>query len=385
MPGSVHRNGTGPVIEAMKFTVTAVLVAVATLSMSAAKGSDFPRLNTPSMRQECQEALKVAQTLFRSDSRYLYAPSPIPPEVKSRLVLQPQWLDISGGDALLADPLVFDKRRDPVEEASRSFYWQRGTQWGYRLVLKETSRGWQGDTYSVFAVPEGMPLEELATRVPYMAPKNEAMPAALEDSWRPPLIFSRNGSGHLWLIDVGQPHTVLGRWSVQSADPQTIQTLCTIQFSAEMLHGPIALLPAQVQNFERLLDRALGSGLDEGTAQPTAQIRLNVRHTWANVALRPWAESHPYNTRAEIDEGLAKWAGGSASNAALLRRLQLAYLPAERSLASHYQKNFHLSANESNEQAVYEIDIAYREHFSFEVHRGDLDEHAQAANPWRWK
>ncbi len=369
----------------MRSTVLAVLAGIAMLPTGADAAMEFPRLIAPSARQECQEALKIAQTVFLSDAPYLYASSPVPPEVKSHLVLHADGVDISGGDALLADLSVFDKRADPTPQASRSFYWQRSTQGSYRLVLKELNRGWRGDTYSVFAVPEDMPLEYLAGRLPDVAPKDRATIPAVADSWRPPLIFNRDGSNQLWFIDVGQPYEVLGKWTVQAADPQGIQPLCSIQFASEMPRGPIALLPTQVQTFERLLDRALGPGFDEGTEQPTAAIRLDVQHIWANVALRPWAASHPYNSHAEIDEGLKKWAIGSATNSELLRQLQLAYLPAERSLAAYYRAIFQMSASAAIEQAVYEIDIAYRTHFGFQEDRADLDDSARTANPWRWK
>jgi len=295
--------------------------------------------------------------------------------MKSRLVLRPAALDISGadaltifgGDALAVDAAVFDKRPNP-DQSDGSIYWQKNTEAGHRLAVKETNTGWRGDTYEVAAVPDSMAFDEAAKRT------------GANGSWRPPFIFQSNVSKRLWLVFVGEPYQVLGAWSVHAIGSRGLESRCTIEFSSNS-DDPVTLLPPAVVALERLLDRTIGSGREEGTLQPTAAIRLTVQHTWGNLALRPWALGQPYNTRTQVDAALAEWASGVRRDKRLLDDIRAHYEPAERALAAYYKREFQRSSTDAAKFAAYALDVAYRMHFVF--HRDpDGSEKAQSSNPW---
>ncbi len=104
---------------------------------------DWPRLSD-GLHDQCADAFQIASTVFESDEFYLFAPPEIPADFGSVLVLKPEAEGISAGNALKADPTVFDKL--PIGGAPRSIYWQKTATYGYRLVVKEEPLGWLGDT-----------------------------------------------------------------------------------------------------------------------------------------------------------------------------------------------------------------------------------------------
>lgn len=304
----------------------------------------------------------------------------MPGDFKSRLVLGPEGADVSGGNALKVDSALFDRRPNP-DQSHRSTYWQRNTEAGYRLAVKETDRGWRGDTYSVFAVPDSMTVEEAAKRAESETPKGPTSSA--RDAWRPPLVYRSDISGRLWVVFVGEPYEVLGDWLVFAIGPQGLESRCTVEFRPKT-QSAVSLLPPAVGVLDRLLDRVVGSGRNEGTLQPTARIRLEVQHTWGNMALRPWALGQPYNTRAQVDAALAEWANGARQNKRLLEDIRAHYQPAERALAAYYQRTFHRSAADATKYAAYALDVAFRAHFVFHKERTDsLEEQRDSPNPWR--
>jgi len=99
----------------------------------------------------------------------------------------------------------------------------------------------------------------------------------------------------------------------------------------------IDLLPSPVRKLAGLLDETLGSGQNEGTLQPTARQRIAVGHTWANIAVRPWVvQKSAYNTRAEVDANLKKWALGVKSFYKLYLEINRQYPIAEAALEKYY-------------------------------------------------
>jgi hypothetical protein len=333
---------------------------------------------------ECRDALKIADAIFRSDAPYLYYPPAVPTGVPSELVLGPSDLDISGGDALTADPSTFDKQPKTGNFSHRSVYWQKVSQAGYRLVVDETPHGWRGDQYAVFAVPEATKSDDFIAQVSGGDPRNQnKIRPIVEHSWRPPLAF-RGESGRLWLIDVGQPYEFLGAWAVYVSDAQGPRMSCSIDFRPKSVRTAIALLPPQVRALAGLLDKTIGSGEGEGTMQQTARMRLELQHAWANAALRPWAlgSSQPYHSREDVDASLADWARKESYNHELLGQIRKQYRLAEPSMAAYYQGRFGRSKPESKRMAAYALDIMFRSHYVFHRERHDAPDEPPA-NPWR--
>jgi hypothetical protein len=123
-------------------------------------------------------------------------------------------------------------------------------------------------------------------------------------------------------------------------------------------------LPA-VRELAAALDEALGPGTGEGTLHQTAAVRDEVAREWANASLRPWALTDPpYNSRGEVDRGLAEWARGVAAREALLRRIKASYPAAERELARYYAARFERSPALA-QLARTALDHMFRSYFVF--------------------
>jgi hypothetical protein len=159
--------------------------------------------------------------------------------------------------------------------------------------------------------------------------------------------------------------------------------VCGIVFGSEP-GSRERLLPAEVRALSRLLDEALGPGTDEGTLQPTAGLRNKAAHVRANATFRPWAlvSATPYNSRAEVDAGLEEWARGVRPRRLLLAKIIAAYTPAQRSLATFYERAFGLPRADAAEVAAWALDIIFRSYFVFprdgEAPQGDGGDR----NPW---
>ncbi|VTU42658.1 hypothetical protein H6P1_00604 (plasmid) [Variovorax sp. PBL-H6] len=198
----------------------------------------------------------------------------------------------------------------------------------------------------------------------------------------PPLVFRHGASGALWLIDVGQPFVFLAAWSVYALERGPSPS-CRIDFRPASAKDASALLPEPTAALVRLLDKAIGSGAGEGTQQPTAWIQVDVQHTLANAALRPWAVQQPFNSRSEVDSGLAEWAGKDTYNRQLFQAFGMKYPAAERALAAHYRHRFHLGRSQSKRMAAYSLDVAFRSHFTFPKENTNTPGGNPApANPW---
>jgi hypothetical protein len=335
------------------------LLYASTLS-SYVQASSWPRMEGP-RRVECVEALAHAKQVFASGAFYLYEPQTLPWEVKSTHIIKPQGLDLSGGDALDADPQAFDKLR--LKEQWGSLYWQKESQHGYRLAVHERGHGWRGDAYTLLAVDSNISPETVLAQLHDTSVLSTAR--VVEDGeWRPPEIFRLGKGGPVWVLTVGHPASFLEAWTVYVPGMDTLATACTIRFRPNAKRA-VDLLPNPVRVLEAMLDKTIGSGAGEGTLQQTAGLRIAVAHTWANLALRPWARITPYNSRVTVDRGLEAWAGGEAANRKLLRAIQRQYPRAEQALASYYQTSFGKSPKAARSQASALLDAVFRSHYVF--------------------
>ena len=102
-------------------------------------------------------------------------------------------------------------------------------------------------------------------------------------------------------------------------------------------------------------------------SNPTARrFELNVKEGWANAAVRPWAFSvEPYNTRADVLQGLAAWSKRKRHRTALLERIKSGYPAVERDLASYYAARFNDGPISPRERSRQVLDHMFRSYFVF--------------------
>lgn len=359
-----------------------VLIALAG-SLPQVLADSWPKLIGGKTSIQCNEALRIADALFQSDASVLYAPPVIPSDLKSVLVLGPDGLDISGGDAIKIDHTEFDKIPISEEKASRSIYWQKKPGGRYRLVVRENPVGWRGDMYSLYITENKIEPKMFLAEIDKTR-GNSGFEPVISDTWRPPLVFRSKVSGELWFIEVGEPYQFFADWRVYGVDSTGAKSLCTVRFRPQV-HSAKYLLPQPVQRLAVLLDQTIGQDKDEGTLQPTARLRMDVEWTWANAALRPWALKEKYNTRDEVDASLKKWTQKGHSYQKHYQAIQQQYTEAERSLTEYYKTTFRKSPRDAKELAIYALDIAYRSYYTFQ--RDDPNNYFRLEevnrNPWR--
>jgi hypothetical protein len=348
------------------------------LPLAHAQQGAWPRLEGEK-QAECAQALQLAEHAFKSRQALLYEPQALPGDFPAMPVLQPDGLDISGGDALIADPASFDKVAANVEGA-RNLYWQKRAAKGYRLVVKEATYGWRGDQYTLFAIDPKISVDAFLAQTALSEPPPAAH-ASIEAGWRPPQLYRRGTDKQLWALTVGQPWAFLDGWQVWVPGADSLRNACMVRFHPEVKRA-VDLLPEPLRQFEALLDRTMGSGEGEGTLNQTAQLRINVEHAWANAAMRPWASAAPYNSRATVDAALASWAAQGPANRRQFAAIRLQYPLAQQALSSYYRSQFGISADAAQRQAEFLLDVLFRSHYVF-----PRDEPAESGaqangNPW---
>lgn len=302
----------------MKKQILACVLLPLTSIIANAAGIDWPKLVNGKNHPECKTVFRLAQSAYKSTAVNLWEPQALPEDLDDTLVLGPQGLDLSGGDALDVNLELFTKVPLP-EYAARSIYWQTQTSQGNRLVIEEIPHGWRGDAYAVRLVPTSLTTSEyfLATN----RQGSSGLTTLIDGAWRAPLVFQGKNANNLWLVYVGEPYVFSPNWLVYLTIAGQLQEACKVQFRPNVRFSP-SLLPGPVQRLATLLDQSIGRGENEGTLQPTARIRINIDQAWANAALRPWAMGAPYNSREEVDTGLSKWAENGKAYRAVHAEIQ---------------------------------------------------------------
>ena len=189
------------------------------------------------------------------------------------MALQPSAVDISGGDALIADQAVFQKIVE--QRGARNIYWQTKAQYGLRYVMNEEPLGWQGDRYTLYALKDDVTQDRFIEGV-HMDAAEQAFDPLIAEGWRPPLLLQDQRTGDVWAIDVGAPYVFLSDWSIYSIGPDGAKLRCIIHFHPQVKIAT-ALLPRSVQILAHDLDATLGSGADEGTCIPRPASELRFR------------------------------------------------------------------------------------------------------------
>jgi hypothetical protein len=344
----------------------APLFSVLLLETAWADERAWPRLDDAYPRSGiCAKALEIANSAYRSDNFYLYALPPVAKDSGVVFVLQPSAVDISGGDALVADPAVFQKIPNSDETPPRSIYWQTKAQHGLRYVMNEEAFGWRGDQYTLYALKEDVTPDRFIESV-RGGVQDQASAPLIGEGWSPPLMLQEQHTGDVWAIDVGEPYVFLSDWDIYSIGQDGAKRRCVIRFHPKAKTAT-ALLPRPIQTLAHYLDATLGSGANEGTLQPTARIRVEVLHMWANVAMRPWAAlaGQPHNSRKQVDAELRAYAHKGVRFQKLYRDIHAAYPRAERALTRYYRAKLGKDAREARAVAKRVLDIAFRMYFVF--------------------
>ena len=330
----------------------------------------WPRLFSKGqkLRSACAQVLPLAQSQFDSDAFYLYGPPPVPPGYASTFALGPVPGNISGG-GIQYNHKLFRTLTNPAHSPNVTVYWQKTPSLGRRFVLIDEPFNWEGDWYALLSIAaDTTPAHfwtEFSSSNRFIGPQIPGMITVIRYGWRPPAVFSDNHNGHMWAIDVGASYFFLGSWQVHPLDATAAHSPCTVQFGPPVANA-VSLLPAAVGTLASLLDRALGSGQNEGTLHPTGTIRSLVQTMWANVLLRPWAlTNRPYNTRAQVDTDLRAWSMENPRHQRIYEDLERQYPLAEHALSRYYRGRFHKSEKTADILADRALDIAFRSYFVF--------------------
>jgi len=365
----------------MNRTLARLALASTLLSTSTfGRADSWPKMTGGSSVQ-CSQALTLATIAFQSSSHLQSSPE-VPPAFGATLVAGRPGSDLPGGDGIFANTSAFDQIPIGGDGAPRSVYWQRVAQRGHRLAIRESARGWRGDTYAAYAVSESVtPAEFLAGTGEQIA--NPRIVPTISDSWTPPLVFRDKSTEEVWFIDVGQPYEFLADWRIYSISSTGARSECTLEFRPRVKKAT-ELLPPSVRQLARLLDQTMGSGKNDGTLQSTAGLRNAASQTWANAALRPWTVGIPYNTRSEVDAGLRSWSQISPSHLRVYQAIQRQYPLATRSLAKYYETRFKRTAAQASASATFVMDVAFRAHYTFHSDdpRHSDHEYKHPPNPW---
>ncbi len=358
--------------RAMKGFMRILPVLAAALALAAptahANPRDWPQLEGGAGVPECQQALELGRIAFHSRAMHLYEPVTPPDGFASTIVLRGGERDGRDRHNVVYDESVFER----IEHRFDIFLFaQRAPSNGSRLVVSTEPYGWRGDTFTAHLVPAGAPPNAVRGAAPYRIVQ------IAPESWPAPMVLRNSESGALWLIALNG--YLLAPWEVH-APAQEAQTTCTVRFAPE-IRNAFTLLPEPVREFATLVDGAMGTGIGEGTLNPTARNRGRQQELWANAVYRPWGVvDRAYNTRAEVDAAMRRWARQAPSFRAHYDALLAQYPRAEAALADYYAETFGIGAEQADTAAAYVIETGYISAYTF--HREDYRRREGQPNPW---
>ncbi len=305
----------------------------------------------------------MASAAFRATSPSLIWPIPTPRSFASTIILAPNGEDINGGDAIAANGNSFSRiDRFMSQGGVRAIFWQTTAVNGQRFALVDHLGSWRGDTYGMYLLPSGKPLDGF---IGDLSAVDVVTPFLGDHRWNPPLILNGTKSGVPWIIDRGEPYEVLADWKVYVLGRAGVTAPCRIRFGPTAPRG-LALLPAVVRRFAASADEILGPGTGEGTLRPTNRIRQTVEKEWAIAAVRPWAlTSSPYNGRKQLDDLLTEWSSRTAARRSVYRSLRRDYAASEQALAGYYMADFKLDRRSARTFSRYAMDHMLRSYFVF--------------------
>lgn len=351
-----------------------------------------PQLHGNSKIAECMDAFKFAKYSYYSQGFELYTPRKMPDDLGSKMVLGTLDQDISKGGSLYANTDVFEVLPNIQAAAygrenisSQTIFWEKKPISQTRIVVIDTPFNWEGDWYYLYLINATQTENDFLHALNQCASQtteSQCIRALFDGTWRPQLVFQDEATSKLWFINVGEPYQILGDWNVYLQSPRGYKAECTITFD-----GPkddhFSYLPPSVRKLARLLDDTLGAGMNEGTLQPTATLRLQVSKAWANAFWRPWAltDGDRYNSKTEVDAGLKEWSKKGPAYLKVYKQIVTTYPVAERELAAYYQRHFKLNHRGAAQLAKYTLEIVYCANFTFSG--GDYLRYQHVDNnPW---
>ncbi len=364
-------------------TVLVVVIGLTALPAGAATAAVWPHAFGAPSNSQCRQAYQLAAAAFKSTNASLLWPIEPPRDLGSVFSLYTTAKDISGGDGLSNNPKTFSEISSTKSDGKAlRVFWQDRPGNGKRIVVTDEAFNEDGDFYTTYVLNADIKSTELTKYIDsdYQT-KPIYEPLLGSNRWNPPRVLTDNKTGASWLIDSGEPYQSLADWRVYTVDGGGARSSCIISFRPKA-KLPVSLMPEPVRRFSNLLDAALGPGRDEGTLQPTARIRVAVAQAWANASFRPWALiDAPYNTRAEVDDGLKHWADGSVKRLAVYKAIRAQYSGAREALTNYYEHRFKLPTTTARKMGAYVADLMYREYFV--LPRENKYNGAQPSqNPW---
>lgn len=334
--------------------------------MAATSARAVPTIAGNAHDRRCLVALGMAQAAYRAPDFSVDWPIHRPADPGTRIIFQQNDADLSGGDAVSAEPTEFTTLPQSAAGAGKT-YWGRLVSAGKRLVVTEESVGWRGDWYSLYLLDADQS-PQLFVQQYSSQPNGEGdarKPALGGQRWNPPIILTSRAPTGYWVIDRGEPYKVMPDWRVFAVGRTGLRPICRIAFGAAARAG-LTAMPTAVRRLAADLDEALGPGTGEGTLQQTAAIRNSIAYAWANAAVRPWAlTAEPYNSRSEVNAGLAEWAKDSRARTALLKRVASDYPAAKRALAAYYAAHPRRHSGRGGTDADHVLDTLFRSYFVF--------------------
>ncbi|WP_282120486.1 hypothetical protein [Ruegeria atlantica] len=351
---------------------------------------DFPALIGDTEYQECQIAKGMADWAFESTLPDIKWPDIDPADTNAQIVLSRlnDFVDRSGslisGGYTLYDAESFEGKEPKGNPRNYDeYYWQRVPQNGKRLVVWSSTHSWRGNWFFLFYLDQNQRFEEFFEAL-WSLPRGQVdMPSLLQDDqWQAPTILKNSDEkgGAFWLINQRHQHAKWGIWDIMVPTIDEMILPCWIDFVPDRPTG-LEAMPVAVRRFALLADEALGPGTNEGTLQPTARIRSRVEQKWALISERPWALTRPlYNTRDEVDGGLAVWADQIPARAVFYRNLKREYKRAEPQLANFLTDRFGIEPKQAERYSAFAMDYMLRSYFVFHSASGGRD--AALTNPW---
>jgi len=349
-------------MKTKQITVCALLALISVLANASGQG--WPPLISGKDRPECMAALELARDAYESSAALLFyfEPEDSSQDLDNTLVLA---ADTSGsvtqnfvdGSDIDKSEGLFDRIDNAGEEKSYTLYWQREPYSGSRLVLTELDYRWGTKTSARFITPN-MTIDQFGLDYLSSTHLNPGEMGTYNLK-----VYRSNKLNQLWLIDGGDEFNNSTTWRVYIPFENKPQEVCEIGLFPEI--DPTSMLPSAVRRLAILMARSIGSGRGERHHGPTVYIRFRTLNNWANAAMRPWAELEPYNSREEVDAGLAEWAQRGKAYRAAYAEIQTQYKIAETALANYYKRRFKMPLIDARATAERVLDGVFREQYVF--------------------
>jgi len=362
-PPAGHKKSKKPGFDP-PMTIIRILGGLALIGLAAGAAQAQPRITDAADANACRQALAVAKLAFGSAAPKLSDAAPAMAADKpsaSGIVLAP---DGSRGESVgfIVDATAIERAASggPL----KALFLQGAPADGFRFVVTRQKMNWQGDWYGLYVADAKLGADKLADLL--AADKVEGASIVFDRAWQQPWLVRDPQSLQIVGIDTQHPAEFLADWIVTRIADGAPAKACRIAFRPPVETAPELLPAGPLRELAALLDEIVGvPAQDEGTFNATGRIRVAATQAWANAALRPWATESPYNSQAEIENGLKAWSRKSATFGAQYRRMNALYPRALAALEAHYRTALGKPPREAAPLAKQSLDRAVGAHFVF--------------------